>query len=293
LAYLALFPLAFNAVLSVFFLSSITSWTLVEQLGFLLVMELCPVLLFCWYWRRLVLFAWRARRFRTRPGSRVVVHYSDVLHERRDFAALQQRCEDELDDLARWFGFSLRRPVAVFLFEEWKDISKIFGEHAAGTAITLANAIVVADDPNLQEMLRHELAHLFSARWSSQAPPLLNEGLSTWLEVGKDGRTVDWITGALLRRVSYQLSDLLKTRFFYSTLASQRSTCYILAGSFTGFLIRHFGWDRYRTLFRKVRPGSFRDVFRKVLGLSLEEAEKQWRDQVLAETTVGKNGHVR
>jgi hypothetical protein len=221
------------------------------------------------------------------------LHYPDVLQERWDLSILQQRCEAELDDLTQQFGFSLRRPVAVFLFAQWVDISKIFGEHYAGTALSPANAVVIANDTNLQECLRHELVHLFSARWNWQAPPLLNEGLSTWLQGTEGGRSVDWMAGSLLQRLSIQLPDLLKRRFFYSTWASQRHACYVLAGSFTGFLIRHFGWDRYRTLFRKVRPGRFRAVFRKVLGLSLEEAEKQWRNEVWAETAVGRNGHVR
>jgi hypothetical protein len=59
-------------------------------------------------------------------------------------------------------------------------------------------------------------------------------------------------------------------------------SCYLLAGSFTGFLIRHCGWERYRRFYREAKASDFRETFKKCMGLSLEVAESRWRRQALA-----------
>jgi hypothetical protein len=200
-----------------------------------------------------------------------VLHYEAGLEGRWDLAVLQQRCEAELDDLTERFGFPLRRRLVVFLFANWKDISKVFGPQYVGTALVEANAVVLADHADIRVSLRHELTHLFAARWNRRAPPLLEEGLATWLPGTKWGRPVDWLVGQLLSDSEPVLPDLLRREFFFSS--RYRSACYILAGSFTGFLIRRFGWDRYRTLYRKAGPVRFAATFKRVCGLTLEEAE--------------------
>jgi hypothetical protein len=53
-------------------------------------------------------------------------------------------------------------------------------------------------------------------------------------------------------------------------------------GSFTGFLIRRFGWDAYRRFYRAALPNErFDYTFRSHFGLDLEEAEVQWRGELL------------
>jgi hypothetical protein len=290
---LSLWPFAWRAFFLNALLGAVTLWVVIAYdipaaaVGRLLLGQLAFLLCICWALRDLGRLAWRVRLFRTWRGRRVVLHYEAGLENCRDLAALQRQCEAELDDLAERFGFPLRRRLAVFLFWTWTDISKVFGEGYAGTALYGANAVVLAADMRVEVSLRHELTHLFAGHWNRQVPPLLSEGLATWL----DGRSADWLVGPLLETYRSVVPDLLRRRFFFSPRC--RSACYILAGGFTGFLIRRFGWDRYRTLYLTVRPvhidGVFRPVpgpvrfaatFQKVFGLTLVEAERQWREEV-------------
>jgi hypothetical protein len=55
----------------------------------------------------------------------------------------------------------------------------------------------------------------------------------------------------------------------------------LLAGSFTGYLIRRFGWDRYRKLYRRCDGVRFRAKFQKYIGVSLEQAEWRWRNELI------------
>jgi hypothetical protein len=192
---------------------------------------------------------------------------------------LLQRCQAELDHLTAQFGSPLPGRAVVFLFSERAQIGKIFGPHYGGTALWCANAIVIADDTNIQESLRHEFAHLFSARWSLVVPPLLSEGLSVWMQETVCGQPIDVAARPLLQNRSLRLSLLLRPRFFFAE--PHRPSCYVLAGSFSGFLIRCYGWERYRKLFRLCDGSRFRAQFEKCFGVALETAEWHWRNEAI------------
>lgn len=229
---------------------------------------------FRWLWR----FCRHVQRFATIENPRIVLHYDPQLKRGENLSDFLQSCDKELDNLAGWFGSPLRGRLTIFLFAHWKDISAIFGPGYAGTALFQANAIVVANDNRVPEVLRHELTHLFAFRWSLFAPPLLSEGIAVWLQGCFWGRSIDDEARTLILRGSPRLSRLLRSRFFFAE--PQRGSCYVLAGSFTGFLIRRYGWDRYRKLYRGCDGFRFAARFQKCFGISLAKADWQWRNEV-------------
>ncbi len=236
----------------------------------------------CWW------FSWSGRfcrhvwRFRTVAGPSVVIHSAPELDGQWDIPVLLERCREEHDRLAQQFGFPLRGPFALYLLADPQAVGRIWPQMRGYTGVALvgARAIVLADKGNLQELLRHELAHLFSARWNSFPPPLVNEGLSVWWQETEHGQPIDWWAWPLLTNRRLLLPGLLR-RSFYRT--SQSHSNYMLAGSFTRFLIRRFGWDCYQQFFRRSNALRFRAWFQKCFGISLEKAEWQWRKKVLAE----------
>jgi hypothetical protein len=227
-----------------------------------------------WLWR----LASQVRRFHTTSKGRIVLHYAPELNDGRDMAALLQQCQVELDDLTARFGFPLRGRVVVFLFSRHQQIGKIFRPHYAGAALWRANAIIIADNYNTQAVRRHEFAHLFSGRWSWHAPALLSEGLSVWLQETWCGRPIDAVALPLLNKRGLKLHLFLKYQFFFAD--PNRTSCYVLSGSFTGFLIRRYGWQRYRKLYRLCNGVRFRAKFKKCFGAALETAEWQWRNEI-------------
>jgi hypothetical protein len=228
-----------------------------------------------WLWR----FARRVRQFRTASKGQIVLHSAPELDWKWHMPTLLQRCQVELDRLMDQFGAPLRGRVVVYLFARHKDIREIFGPQYGGAALLQANAIIIADDNNIQESMRHEFAHLFSGRWNWFAPPLLSEGLSVWMQETWHGLPVDTAARPLLRNRSLKLPLLLKPRFFFAE--SYRHSCYVLAGSFSGFLIRRYGWQKYRKLFRMCDGTRFRKKFEKCYGVTLEKAECQWRNEIV------------
>jgi hypothetical protein len=224
-----------------------------------------------WLWR----FLRAVRRFRTATNGHIVLHYAAELDGKRELPALMQHLADELDLLTRWFSSPLPGRVVVFLFADRATIARIFGPYYGGTALSRANAIVIADDGWIQISTRHELAHLFSARWSERAPPLLSEGLSVWLEWAEDAQTVDAMAREPMHGPSQNLSQLLNPEFFFSE--AYRHSCYLLAGSFCGFLIRGYGRERFEKLYKLCNGRRSEAKFKQCYDMTLEQAQSQWR----------------
>jgi hypothetical protein len=235
-----------------------------------------------WVWR----FTRQVRRFQTARAGRIILHYAPELNDKWHLPTLLQRCQVELGRLTNRFGFPLRGRAVVFLFASCRDIGAIFGPPYGGAALSLANAIVIGNDNNIQRSMRHEFVHLFSAHWSRYAPPLLSEGLSVWLEesvwLPEESmwrQAIDEEARALLRNRSPKIPLLVEREFFFAE--PHRHACYVLAGSFTGFLLRRYGWQQYRQLFCLCNGIGFPAKFETCFGVSLEKAEWQWRNEIM------------
>jgi hypothetical protein len=77
-----------------------------------------------------------------------------------------------------------------------------------------------------------------------------------------------------------KLGSLIKSSYFHNPC--REPVCYSVAGSFTGFLIRRFGWTKYRKLYRWCNGLAFRWKFKYCFGVTLPEAESQWRRELLS-----------
>jgi hypothetical protein len=95
--------------------------------------------------------------------------------------------------------------------------------------------------------------------------------------------SIDSAVRPLVREAKLKLDSLLFTQFILPE--PQRHASYLLAGSFTGFLLRRFGSSAYQQLYRMCDGSQFRAKFQKCFGVTLDEAERQWRYQVLTMST--------
>jgi len=241
----------------------------------------CSILLPVWARSRwLWWFAATVRRFQTISGTGAVLHLSPNLANNPFLPILLKTVEAKSHALAGQFGFRLRRTVAVYLFARTQDIANLFGPNCGALALPRLNAIILAEDCDWEEIAEHELAHLFAARWNPSAPPILAEGLAVWLQRSQEGRRVHLVANKVLAHSSIGLASLLDPEFFFSRRYIH--SCYALAGSFTGSLISRFGWDRYRTLYRRCRGRRLGATFRACLGISLKQAERDWRAELRA-----------
>src|SRR5262249_20748917 len=129
------------------------------------------------------------------------------------------------------------------------------------------------------ETARHELTHLFSGYVGKDTPALLVEGLAVFLQGTDNGEKVDFrALSCLLGSRWLSLATLKSDRVFYD----HTGYSYPVAGSFARFLVKRHGWDGLLEFYRRVRRGRFDKVFRQVFGVEAEDAEREWRQNLLA-----------
>ncbi len=228
--------------------------------------------------------AWAVRRFRTVEGRRAVVHYNPRL-DPFEVALFHAVCEQEIEGLERVFGTRLRAwrlfpsRLRIYLFRSVAGVSRVYGGPCGGFAEWFRWFVVVNADDEWRGLLRHEIAHIFAGRWSQSAPRVLVEGLAVWAQRTKQGWPVDVAARWALPRRADPL-DLLLRREWPADPPQLLGRYYVLAGSFTGFLIRRFGLDAYRRFYRGTwtRRSDFARRFERHFGLPLEAAARDWVD---------------
>ncbi len=221
-----------------------------------------------WLWR----LSRRVVGFCTMASDRVSLLFPAGLDEVLELQELIQWSEMDLDDLSQRFGIRLPRRLTIVLTSSHQDLTEDFGRLMGGTVLTHADAVLLAADYLLREGLRHELTHLFAVRWNRSALPLVQEGLAVWLQnTTPDQTNTAEDIDSVLPFDTDPLPMLDPGHFF---APDQVHASYALAGEFTGFLIRHFGWDHYRRFYGKAYRWRFRSSFRGHFGMSFEEA---WR----------------
>jgi hypothetical protein len=236
------------------------------------------------YGRRL---ASAARRFRTVVSPRFVLHHDPELAP-FEAALFARVCEDELDTLEQLFGTRLRAwrlwtgRLRVYLFATAPEVSRVHGSAVGGYAECPRWAVVAgADNIQWREFARHELAHIFAGRWNLYAPRLLAEGLAVWAERPGVAGSVDRSARRALPDDSDPLARLLNPEW-PDDPQELFGEYYPLAGSFTGYLIRRFGWPAYRRFYQTIgtRQKSFARRFERHFGVPLNEVSRYWTEEL-------------
>src|SRR5262249_14122945 len=238
------------------------------------------------WWRRILQFGFYTRRFKTLSGTEILLRYAPELKSQMDLKKHIVLWERALAELRKQFGFSLRHRLVVFLFPTVAEMQHLFEVDMGAGAWPHGDAVLVAADyfqtsDFPEECMRHELAHLFSARWGYLEPPVKGEGLAVWLQGAEQGKPLDFYAlTALLGSRSWSITYLSAESVFYDR--AHRPAHYALVGSFTGSLMKCYGWAAYERWFRRASAYNFKAVFKEVFGASFLTVEKQWHQALLA-----------
>jgi hypothetical protein len=242
------------------------------------------VLFFARWIAQLVAFSRSVLGFRQLRTWRVVVRYAPKAQSRLDPSGLLALSDRLLGELSSQFGRRLRLPLVVYLFPSISELARLFNHEMGGAALVGGDAVVGADHLGAvsrpEETMRHEIAHLLSVRCGELPPAFKSEGLATWRQVSWRGKPVDFHALVLLRGGQCMpLPWFMKRSAFYS---GERWS-YMLAGSFTGYLVRRFGWDHYLRFYRAAAEDNLEVVFRRTFREPLSEVERQWRADLFAQ----------
>jgi len=221
----------------------------------------------------------RLRQFHKTADEPVKFFVAPEILDAADWSEFAVKVASLQSELSQRFGLSLKRPLSVFVFPTMSEISQLLRTEASAFALPKGNGIVLAWDvlrkgQVLDGHIRHELAHLLSAEIGKGEPYFKREGFAVWVEGSLDGKPVDF--HALVQILSgkdFPLLTLLHDAYFQM----QKHAAYPLAGSFTGYLVRQFGWETYRRFYADANAKNFERAFERHFGVTLMAAEQNWK----------------
>lgn len=137
----------------------------------------------------------------------------------------------------------------------------------------------LVDEQDTKETIRHELAHLLGAQWGQCRVQFNSEGLATWAQRTEKGRVIDFVSlVSLLTDSALSLDSWVNGR----TDVDKAYGTFMVAGSFTGYLLRRFGRDCYRHWYGMAHAKNFESSFEHCFGVALATVEQDWRGWLLA-----------
>lgn len=175
-------------------------------------------------------------------------------------------------DIHNKYGLSVDDKIVSYIFSDGKEKRKLFGAENADVAKTWSNSIFLNVD-NYFNSLRHELAHIFSAKFgvtpfkvAAWFNPALIEGFAMAIEDNYDDNTNHYLAW-LAKQSGYSIPlESLFSGFTFFTKASSFS--YIVSGSFTQFLIDKYGIEKFINIYR---GEDFQKVYKKNISQLEEE----------------------
>lgn len=192
----------------------------------------------------------------------------------------------EADDYCRYAAVE-REKVEALWGATWKEPIRIH----VSSSYRISRALVPAyrGDLGFMEMpvqrarnndgaLLHEIVHIYAPNSNR----FLAEGLAVYLQdkMGSNRAFPNFSDdlNVLAHRRLLEVNSLARlnsgqTTKLWSTLGDERTTSYILGGSFVGFLIDRYGLPRFKSLYE---TGNYD----KSYGKSLEILEKEWRSDL-------------
>ena len=217
-----------------------------------------------------------------------------------ELAAVQKKLEaidpKRFRDIAETVGLTVQGPpIRVVLAPETSDVARKMDSWVAGFASNgegpEANDEMVVLFPertpsypnsSLEDVLRHEVAHVWIGRASAQRPipRWFNEGLAMSVERGWRLTDEGQFVYQLALGVRPSLNEL--DRMFGGSRSDQ-TRAYALSGALVHDLLQQKGNDTGAAILMRMRDGaSFEHAFEVVLGRTPEEAESDfWNRQRL------------
>lgn len=219
----------------------------------------------------------------TRLGEHLILHYAIDKSDENDslFETLPQACDTMVGELIRFFEIvpspgveaevsKTRLPVFVVKTESPMTFGMLPDPHI------LFYYLDPRQDPSYLVKFRHELSHWVWGRMYGEAPALFQEGLAFYAEhmSGPEAREDEFQDIPVDLEKVPPFEELIQSDVFFG-----RRGMYTAGGLWIHYLVDQHGWGPLKAFFRSTDQED-PDVgarFEEVYGMSLTEAESQWR----------------
>ncbi len=203
------------------------------------------------------------------------IHYPDTMVRDRELDHLVQTHEFYFDHIARFYRVNPQKKIEVFLYASTDQKGRLVG--AKGT--NFAKPWLAQVHLNLADVdrsLKHELVHVMAAEFGV---PFLRIGMNAGLIEGAAVAVEQVEYDEHIHRLAAMVlavgtePDMESLFSFSGFMRVHPSVSYVLAGSFSRFLIERFGIRRFKLLYQ---TGDFETLYNRPLHVLLA----QWRRMV-------------
>lgn len=201
----------------------------------------------------------------------VIIHCIDSTFTHDELTLLQYNCSLYCDSIRSFYGIEDKRLTHLYIYPSNDHMKKFVGTANASIAKPWMNELHIAKE-NLGS-LKHELVHTllapygnfpFDISWSTG----LTEGAAVAVEENYDGiRDCDEYAASILQlRLAKGVNDIMS---FTGFAAQASGKSYTLAGSFSKYLIKQYGSEKFLSLY------TTRD-YDGIYGKTVEALEREW-----------------
>jgi tetratricopeptide (TPR) repeat protein len=241
---------------------------------------------------------WEGRAFpafKVREEGPFIVYYFPGSEVEQDLGRILPQRQKILEKLEKEFQIQISGKVILFFYPDAETLRKLTGNRADG--FSYGRTIVEVYGSRRKIDASHELVHLV-AGYMGRPPVLFAEGLATSRQKDFDNAgkypagVEEWCHAFLRENALISLEELMEYSSFGENLTRPR-IAYPESACFVNFLIRAYGWDKFRQAYSSLTndpdPGGKEknlSLFRQVFGKELREVEADWKE-ALSETHAG------
>ncbi len=211
-----------------------------------------------------------------------IIHYPQELNTKL-VKAIAIYHEYDYSELKKFFGFDYPGKINSYLFRDNEQKKKLFGTAAADVAKPWLNCAFITYS-DFDATLKHELAHCYSSQFGSGIlkvaawlNPYLIEGVAVAADPVYDDNNINFMASlAYNNGFKPDLNNFFNGLSFYTEASS---SSYIYAGSFTSFLIKTYGINKFEQFYK---DGIFRNTYKTQLSEVLRKYYSTLSDSEIA-----------
>ncbi len=228
-----------------------------------------------------------------RETSHFEIYYSQELED--EIQLFSDDCEFQYSQVSRYFQSDISRKVKAYLYSTPEQKKKLIGAGNTYVEDPFGYGFHIHAQGFPHPVLKHELAHVFTADWSPWRVSLnvgIHEGIAVAADWNEGKLTVhQWAKAMRELNVAPPLSSVMGLGFWRH--AGSRS--YLLAGSFVRFLVDRYGIEKFIKVFplgnlSKAYMKDFDELEQEWIGFLTTEVSLQEYDYTYAQRRLKRGG---
>lgn len=230
------------------------------------------------------------KKWLKKETSHYVFCYLSDTDVERDIEKISQRQEKAFEKIIRTLNIAKpKEKVRYYIYPNQEIKEELTGVSGYAQSIYHDFTVHVVYNKEIDQLGEHEDTHLLSLPLGL-AIGFFQEGLAEYMAGNRmwQGRDqIFWLKEALDKNIISNIESMMTQQAWIDSPDEDAPYYYILAKSFVSFLIDNFGMKKFKEFYSRLDRLHTKDenikIFEEVYGISVGEAEKNWKNNIRTE----------